>query len=94
MKLKTSRRNVLIVSEAATLFAKSILAMYLGEQFEAVKQNSGNGDNVLDINKKRRIHAPEIKHRRTKREMEEARCQAMPSGIGRLCQGYTQPLSE
>ena len=94
MKLKASRRNVFIVNEAATLFAKSLLAMFLGDKFEAVKQNSGNGDNVLDIKKKRRIHAPEIKHRRTKREMEEARCQAVQSGISRLCRGDTQPLSE
>ena len=71
MKLKTSRRNLLIVSEAATLFAKSLLAMYLGDQFEAVKQSSENGDNVLDIKKKRRIHAPEIKRRRRKHETEK-----------------------
>ncbi len=71
MKLKQSRHNVFIVSESATIFAKALLVMFLEDRFEAVKQKCEDSDNVLDIKKKTRIHAPEIKHRRRKYETEK-----------------------
>ena len=72
MKLKSTHRNCHVVKEVAVFFAKALLAVYLDDGFEGVKKSLENSDKPLDVKKKRRIHAPEIKHKRRVYEKESS----------------------
>ena len=73
MKLKSTHRNCHVVNEVSVFFAKALLAVYLDDGFEGVKKSLENSDKPLDIKKKRRIHAPESKHKRRVYEKERAK---------------------